>query len=227
LSTATSFHLVNWFYTGSNTKTLTELDRLVHDVILHPEFKQEELIGFRAAREAQLLDNIKDKALAESLFSSASGWHETSVNLSVPFERVKNLSEDKAPKFEVRKLHYRRIVEVVKAALSESDTESFHFFPFKTYWQPDEDSEPQRIYTELYNSNAFLDEHERIRQAHATASCETVIAAIMLWSDSTQLANFGTASLWPIYLLLGNQSKYMRCKPAAFAAHHIAYIPKV
>ena len=42
-----------------------------------------------------------------------------------------------------------------------------------------------------------------------------------------QLTNFGTASLWPIYLFFGNQSKYMQCKSSAFAAHHIAYIPKV
>jgi hypothetical protein len=49
----------------------------------------------------------------------------------------------------------------------------------------------------------------------------------MFWSNLTQLANFGTASLWLVYLFLGNQSKYVRCKPKAFTAHHIAYIPKV
>lgn len=56
---------------------------------------------------------------------------------------------------------------------------------------------------------------------------ETVVAAIMLSSDSTQLTSFGTASLWPIYLYLGNLSKYTRLKPKSFAAHHLAYIPKV
>jgi hypothetical protein len=56
---------------------------------------------------------------------------------------------------------------------------------------------------------------------------ETAIAAMMLWSDSTHLAEFGTASLWPIYLMFGNQSKYSRAKPSVFAAHHVAYIPLV
>jgi hypothetical protein len=50
---------------------------------------------------------------------------------------------------------------------------------------------------------------------------------MMIWSDSTHLAEFGNASLWLIYLFFGNQSKYSRAKPNDFAAHHIAYMPKV
>ena len=49
----------------------------------------------------------------------------------------------------------------------------------------------------------------------------------MIWSDSTALAQFGTASLWPIYLYIGNQSKYTRAKPTSMSAHHLAYLPKV
>ncbi|KAF8233525.1 hypothetical protein L208DRAFT_1266202 [Tricholoma matsutake] len=49
----------------------------------------------------------------------------------------------------------------------------------------------------------------------------------MVWSDLTHLANFGQASLWPIYLFLGNQSKYQHVKPSQFAAHHLAYIPSL
>jgi hypothetical protein len=49
----------------------------------------------------------------------------------------------------------------------------------------------------------------------------------MLWSDSTHLTSFGHALLWPLYLYLGGLSKYTRAKPSSFAAHHLAYIPKV
>ena len=35
----------------------------------------------------------------------------------------------------------------------------------------------------------------------------------MFWSDSTHLVNFGTAKLWPIYLLVGNLSKYICGQP--------------
>jgi hypothetical protein len=57
----------------------------------------------------------------------------------------------------------------------------------------------------------MLEEHDRIHSQPREGGCtlETVVAAVMLWSDSTHLASFGTASLWPIYLFLGNQSKYV------------------
>lgn len=223
---ASTFLLMHWFYSSSSSKTLSELEGLVKQVILDKDFKREDLFAFNVVRESRRLDVI-DSALAESLFTSSDGWRKTSVKLSVPFERVKHASEAAAPVFEVDSLYYRPIVDVIKAILQDSDAQHFHLFPFKAYWHPDRANPPQRIYSELYNSDAYLEEHERIRAAHGTSEIEVVVASIMLWSDSTQLANFGTASLWPIYLFLGNQSKYMRCKPGNLAAHHIAYIPKV
>ncbi|TEB23729.1 hypothetical protein FA13DRAFT_1797775 [Coprinellus micaceus] len=50
---------------------------------------------------------------------------------------------------------------------------------------------------------------------------------MMLWSDSTHLANFGTAKLWPVYMALGNLSKYVRSLPNSGALHHVAYIPSL
>jgi hypothetical protein len=79
----------------------------------------------------------------------------------------------------------------------------------------------------------FLEQYEKLHHQSQTNSTGRqrarvpVLIGIMIWSDSTLLANFGTASLWPIYLYFGNQSKYSRAKPSDFAAHHLAYIPKV
>jgi hypothetical protein len=61
----------------------------------------------------------------------------------------------------------------------------------------------------------MLEEDTKI-QAHIHESgndcdAEVAILAVLLWSDSTHLTNFGTASLWPVYLFLGNISKYTRC----------------
>ena len=150
-----------------------------------------------------------------------------SVTISVPFEGITNKSKSEAPKFKVDSLFYCRPLEVIKAALSDTDTEYFHFYPHKTCWQPDDAGTPKQVYSELYNSDMFIEEHEHIWNAHRQSEHETVITAMMFWSDSTQLANFRTASLWPVYLFLGNQSKYTRCKRSAFTAHHLAYIPKV
>lgn len=225
---ATSYLLMRWFYNG-NMKTLEDLDRLVKEVLLKPDFSLKDLQMFRAVRESQRVDVIKDKALADSLFKAANGWYKVAINIPVPFERVKHNSMSDVPLFKIESLFYRWPIEVVKAALQDASPEDFHLQPFKMYWQHDENDPEklERIYTDLYNANEFLNEYNRIQTEHGTSECEIVIAAIMLWSDSTQLANFGTASLWPVYLFLGNLSKYERCKPKAFAAHHIAYIPKV
>ncbi|KAJ3963332.1 hypothetical protein EV361DRAFT_222660 [Lentinula raphanica] len=49
----------------------------------------------------------------------------------------------------------------------------------------------------------------------------------MFWSDSTHLTSFGNASLWPIYMMFGNLSKYIRSRPNSGACQHIAYIPSL
>lgn len=223
---ASTYLIMDWFYSNSNSKSFGELDKLVK-IISDKDFDTKHLVGFNAVRETQRLDNIQNTELSQTYFRGSDGWHQTSVEVSVPFDQVQNESESAAPKFKVDSLWFRRPMEVIKAALSNTDTEHFHFYPYKTHWQPDASKPPERVYSELYNSDVYIEEHERIRSTHRESEHETVIVALMLWSDSTHLANFGTASLWPIYLFLGNQSKYSRCKPSTFAAHHLAYIPKV
>lgn len=224
---ATTFRLMKWFYNGSNLKSLSDLDQLVNEVILADDFKAQDLRGFRATREVDRIDEWEEDP--GSSFSAQDGWIETSVNISVPAENIKNASEAVAPQYSVPGLFYRRPLEVIKAAFRERAAEHFHISPFKTFWKSSVDSEPERIISELYTSNAFINEHEKIKSAPHDGGCklETVIAAVMTWSDSTHLTSFGNASLWPIYLFLGNLSKYTRGKPSAFAAHHLVYIPKV
>lgn len=62
-----------------------------------------------------------------------------------------------------------------------------------------EDEVPQRAISELYNSEDFMLEYESIlaQQCELGNEMEVVIAAMMLYSDSTRVANFGSASLWP------------------------------
>lgn len=217
---------MDWFYSGSGEKSLEDLDNLVHGVILQEDFKKEDLKGFRASTIGPRVDSWEDES---PHFSVKDGWIESSVKISVPADRVKHNSEDAAPKFEVHGLFYRKPLEVLKTAFQEQAAEFFHLFGFKQFWRPTPNSEPERLYSELYSSDAFLEEAENIRTQPRTdgSKLETVVAAIMLWSDSTHLTSFGTASLWPLYMYIGNQTKYTRAKPSAFAAHHLAYFPKV
>ncbi|KAJ3991075.1 hypothetical protein F5050DRAFT_1802229 [Lentinula boryana] len=90
----------------------------------------------------------------------------------------------------------------------------------------------QHLYSELYNSDAFIEEHDHIQCLPAPPdqpSCklERVALGLMFWSDSTHLANFGEAKLWPLYMMFGNLLKYICSRPNSGACQHIPYIPLV
>ncbi|KAI1784806.1 hypothetical protein LXA43DRAFT_1100996 [Ganoderma leucocontextum] len=88
-----------------------------------------------------------------------------------------------------------------------------------------------RVYSEVYNSDAMLEADARLREQPREVGdpddLEYFVIAIILWSDSTHLTSFGSASLWPIYLYFANQSKYVRARPSSFSAHHLAYVPSL
>jgi hypothetical protein len=221
---ATTFRLVNWYYGGSNTKSVAELNSLVHDVLLPEDFSISDLQDFNAARELQRLD-VPDET---AVFSAEAGWKESSVYLPLAIDE-ETTKEEEAPRYEVPGVWHRDLVDVLRSALQDQKACSYHFTPHRLWYKPTPDSEPERVMTDLYNSDAFLEEHEKLQHQPKEPGCdlERVIVALMPWSDSTNLTNFGQASLWPIYLFLGNQSKYSRGKPSDFAAHHLAYIPSV
>jgi hypothetical protein len=128
--------------------------------------------------------------------------------------------------YEVPGVFHRSLTEVIKGAFQDSISQAFHFTPFKQFWRPSQDSPPVRLYGDLFTSDAMIEEYEKLYSQPA-CNLERVVASIMVWSDSTNLANFGSASLWPIYVYFGNQSKYARAKPNSYASHHLAYIPHV
>ena len=151
-----------------------------------------------------------------------------SVPISLPGKGVSHLSDATAPVIHVKGLLYHKPLEVLKAAYQEPSAAQFHIAPFEEYWKPSPESPPECIYSELYNTDAYIQEHEKVQsQPWPDCELEMVIAPIMLWSESTHLTSFGHASLWPFYLYMGGLSKYTCMKPTSFAAHHFVYIPKV
>ena len=227
---ASIFHLMSWFYRPSITKSIGELNSLVKDVILAPEFRPEDLISFDATKEHELMDKYRDiTSDIPTPFSFDDSWIKDFVEIPLPCDGFDLGSESNAPKFRVE-FYYRKILDVIQAALAEPAAEKFHTSPFKAYWKPSPDAPEERIYSEIYTGDAWNAEYEEVRNSARNgpnAQLEAFVIALLIWSDSTSLAQFGDAQLWPIYLYLGNQSKYERSKPTAFASHHLAYIPKV
>lgn len=230
-STNISADLVLSWMTMGFGNTPAGVNDLVHNVILHPEFNSSDLKGFNAVTAIRRFEREQFSKPGPGL-AVGDGWKEGSVRIRVPCTGVKQ-KEDEAPEFVVSGILYRDVVEVITAELEDPDAFSdMHVTPYTEWWNPGPGEDPVRVYSEIYNSDAMLEADKEMRDNLGTAygaddDLEAFVVSALLYSDSTHLASFGTASLWPIYLFLGNVSKYIRSKPTSFSAHHIAYIPTV
>ncbi|KAF7307484.1 hypothetical protein MIND_00542900 [Mycena indigotica] len=85
----------------------------------------------------------------------------------------------------------------------------------------------EEIFSEIYTSPAMLEAYHAIPQPPAPQTpddaVESIVIALMMWSDATHLAQFGTASLWPGYTFFGNHPKEFRGKPTSNAGFHQVY----
>ena len=213
--------IMNWKDSGAPTKSDAEVNRLVKDVLLDPKFKLEDLRGFSVARENQQSDAAEKNSPFLDSFQTAD------INIEVP-SGVKGVPPGT---FTIPGLLYRKLTAIIRAAFSSPLASHFHFSPFKLFHKSPS-GEEERVFSELYNSDVFIEEHDNVQRAplppnEPDCKREKVVAALMFWSDSTHLANFGTAKLWPIYLLFGNVSKYIRGQPNSGACQHVAYIPSL
>lgn len=230
-STNISENLVLAWMAAGGGNTPAGVNSLVHGVLKHPDFHLPDLDNFNAITAIRRFCR-KHFPEPGATLNVGDGWKEGSVSIRVPCTGVEQ-EENEAPEFIVSGILYRDAVEVITAELEDPIAFSdIHITPYKEWWDPAPGEDPIRVYSEVYTSDAMLEADENMRQNLNTTSgpdcdLETFLVSALLYSDSTHLASFGNASLWPIYLFLGNVSKYIRSKPTTFSAHHIAYIPTV
>ena len=167
-----------------------------------------------------------DKALAKN----ADCWHESPVVIDVPDGRSHRPHDEQSPvpQFSVPGLMHRSVTEIIRTTWASPESADFHYVPYRQFWSNSPSGNAERVYGELYTSDAFNEVHEELQRQPPEPGCslERVVCALMAFSDSTHLANFGDASLWPLYLYFGNQSKKECCMPTSFA-EHVSYFPKV
>ena len=212
-----------WLNNGKTAKSEAEATSFVETVIHASDFNKEELVGFNAHQENQRLDKALSRAALKSQFS------ESSVDILVPS------GDPKVPAktFSVPGLFHRNLTSVIIDAFNDPLSHLLHLSPFKLFCHNPLTRKEERIFGELYTSDAFLAEHEEVQQHGKLPlddlSChrEKAVAALMISSDATHLTNFGNTKAWPFYLMLGNLSKYFRSLPNSGAMHHLAYIPSV
>jgi len=223
-----TFEMVKAFCVGPSSNTTTGMDHLV-SLFTSGRVTHEELAGFRAVTELRHLDRF-----AEESPIGGGPWHTGSVKVKMPCMRANEPSfsrEKDAPEFEISGIRYRSLVDIITARIQDTTTSGpFVQTPFTEWWYPSGTTHPIRIYGEAYSSDIAIQLAEEIKRIPPPADhpdIESVVVMLMLGSDATHLANFGTASLWPIYVFFGNMSKYDSSRPSEFPASHLAYLPKV
>ena len=211
-----------WYYNGSSIKSYANIDKLVCDVIQHEDsnafdfgetfsttHEVQQMDKHHASNASTISDGSEDSDL---LFKSEDGWILGHISIPLPCDGVRfNLEED-APQYVVNKIWYHQSLEVIKKAFTEPAAEKFHTTPFKEYWKPSNDEPEEHLYSETFTADFFNNEYETLRATLCkgpNSELEPFVAGIIFYSDSTHLTSFGTASLWLIYMHIGNQSQYI------------------
>lgn len=215
------YRLMTWMNSGSHQKSQTEVMRLVTDVIQAKDFDPKDLDGFSVRRCLRALDNDRSKETV----TFPDDWIETDVPIEIPSKS----KDDQPTLFNIAGFHYRPLVAVIRAAFADIQANTFHISPFKRLWKDPLDNHEERVFDELYTSDAWLEAQDDLQRQPKERGCslERVVAGLMLFSDATHLANFGTAKAWPLYLYFGNLSKYIRAAPGSGACHLVGFLPSV
>ena len=224
---STAMYMATYF-SGMDTKSEAHATSLAK-VTQHPKFRWDDLCNFNAHTENIRLDNYLK--YGSDPFQIENGWRASTVFIRLPVEGRSLKSEDEACLMPINGLRHRRIVDIVRSVVESTTTASFHFTPFTMHWCPDPDKphEHQRVYADAYMSDSMIQAQTAV-DALPRAEGDTrehVVLGLMLASDSAQLTSFGSASVWPVYLMFANQPKQERVRPTCHAVHHLAYVPSV
>ncbi|KAI0046222.1 hypothetical protein FA95DRAFT_1607083 [Auriscalpium vulgare] len=227
-SSATAAALFAWQFSGSNLKSDAEAERAAHLLASSP-LDREALANYSVRREKALVEKFFDGLDEDAdALRAAHGWHKASISIPLPAERVKQTEED-APRFEVNGVYYRKLTDIITEAFSDPRASPFHFTASTERWHHP-DGRDIELFSEAYYSQEMRDAQDEIDALPIDPDeedLERVVVPLQLASDATHLANFGPASLWPVYVQFGNQSKYVRAQPSSNTCHHVAYMPSI
>ncbi|KAI0716914.1 hypothetical protein C8Q76DRAFT_420457 [Earliella scabrosa] len=251
MNNISEFRLLQWQYAHPASSSNQAINALVKDVIQAPDFEPSHFPdGFTIEAAQARMERWQPSQTHEREPSTVPlplkrGWRQTSVAFRVPKEGCHLASEADAPLYTVDNVLVRSLLDAFVESCTSPNAVHYHWISHKTFWRQDatansDDSTGERvcrrirdtrIYTDIFNSDAMIEcdaaIRARPREPDDPPDLEYAAGPIMLYSDSTHLANFGTASLWPIYMYNGSESKYSRARPSSFSAQHIAYVPSL
>ena len=153
-----SFLLGEWYWNDGVKKSQSSFQNLTK-IVGHPDFRPEDVSGKNwHLIDARLSGDLSCDSWEDE--ESNGAWVRTPVNIKVPFH--KRALHPGQQDFYAGVLHHRRLVSVIKEKIT-SDHPHLHYEPYELQWQPNESSEPVRVYGELYTSEAFIEAHRDLQ----------------------------------------------------------------
>ena len=226
------FEMMKTTVLAPSSKSPRGSDEIV-DKIIDRRLNDQDLVGYRTETQLKILDRY-----GRTSPIAGGPWRSASVKVKMPRkgaakkkDKLAPTTERSAPEFEVHGIQHRSLVDLITSKVQQPSTsKSFSGTPFTEWWCPPESTKPIRIYGEAYSSDVAIKLYEDIKKVPLPPEhpdIQSVVVLVMLGSDATHLADFGTASLWPVYVFFGNESKYETSKQSQSPAYHLAYLPKV
>ncbi|KAH9914268.1 hypothetical protein B0H21DRAFT_896115 [Amylocystis lapponica] len=242
-----SWHFAHHFWLAGDKKSVSDREAM-QELITQVDFEPSDLKGVDFKKlDAQL---ASDESTPWT--GARGGWEKSSVTIGVPTgekstqasRRAANNARMRAERrehvedipaehpipgahFTVDGFWHKNLCSVIKDTLSSDPAaRDFVFDPcFLEYQGPHSNGSAERVYGEMYNSEVFVNEDIRLQNSPREPGCDLprAIAGLMFWSDATHVSQFGQSKVWPNYMYFANQSKYVRARPSAEAAHHVAY----
>lgn len=220
-----AFRLQYWHWIQGDKKTRGSREALVRDVISAPDFVPSDIIGLNWRQ--------MDKSLASDSCNKSSGWKRQLVPIKIPPRTSLAAAEYKSNPSRnilmIPNLEHRSLTSIVIDAFTKNKMRFFHYTPYKAFCTDPHTSKTYRVYGEAYESQRMLDAHNAVQRIKLDEPCTLprCVAMLMIFSDATQLSNFGHATAWPIRVSFGNLSKYERCKPDASNHYEVGNMPSV
>ena len=227
-----SFLLGEWYWNDGEKKSQSSFQNLLK-IVGHPDFRPEDVAGndwrlINARLSGERCEGLNEEDGWQDEQDRPGGWITTPIKINVPFH--KRAVHPGQKEFDAGVLHHRKLTSVIREKITRPSAHPhLHFEPYELFWQPNDAAQPVRVYGELYTSEAFVKAHRDLQDSPQEPGCDLprVVIGLMFASDGTQLTSFSNAKLWPVYLVIGNESKDRRSKPSCHAFEHVAYLETV
>lgn len=183
-----TWYLMSWKQTGGSEKSDNKLNRLVH-TFQAEDFNIDDLKGFNAHTQTKIMDAAEEEAEMEGTFNQ-DGWQTTTVMIDIPMRDKYPQGPGNGKPFLISGFRYRSLTSAICTVFCETASKWFHLMPFKWVCKSLLRGKEQRLYDELYSSDAWNAEHDKLQKQTCSDGCrlERVIAGLMFWLDATQLA---------------------------------------